>query len=359
MQIAITADCHLHPSYPERKETLKFLFQRLNELGINILIIAGDLYDKETNDYSSFDEILKNFPEINVYLIPGNHDAGLEISSFTASNLKIINHKSSENIIPINNLNFLFIPYLPEKSSMDEAIEEILSSTGKIENLVLVSHGDYITKKYEFNLYEEGIYFPLTFCAVEKYKFLKVFLGHIHKPTEYGKIFYPGSPCPVDSSEVGKRSFIIFDTNTLEVKREYIDTPYIFMQEFLTIYPFEDELNYVKENLENKIKLWNFSENELNKIKLKLIVTGYTKNKRALNEFIKKFFSEKAINLVGNEPILEVKDFRGEMFEGYFKLYENVLNELNNLELMEFEEGILVKEEVKKEILRLLFEEKS
>lgn len=356
MQVAITADCHLHPSFSERKETLVSLFEKLNKLKINYLIIAGDLYDKEINDYSDFDEILKAFPNINVYLIPGNHDPDLDIKSFTASNLKIINSQSDEKVTSIGNLNFLFIPYMPEKSSMDEVLEEYFFNNEKIENLVLVSHGDYLTKRYEFNPYEEGFYFPLTAHVVEKYGFLKVFLGHIHKPTEYGKIYYPGSPCPIDSSETGKRSFIIFDTTTLQVRREFIETPYMFFTESLIIYPFEDEIEYVKSALEERINSWRLSDNDLTKVKLRLFITGYTQNKRDLNEFIKNFFSEKKITLVGDEPILEVKDYKGEDFEERLKIYKKVLEELENFELMEFEEGTLSKEDVKKEVLKLLFE---
>ncbi len=356
MLIAITADTHLHPSYPERKEVLFSLFKKLKELKIDTLIIAGDLYDKEVNDYRDFDEILKNFPEITVYLVPGNHDPNLEISSFTSPNLKIINTKSKEKLIPIGGLNFLFLPYIPEKGSMDEAIEECLSDKKGAKNLVLVSHGDYITRNYDFNPYEDGFYFPLTSRAVEKYGFLKVFLGHIHKPIEYGKIFYPGSPCAVDISETGKRSFIIFDTSSLEVVREPLETPYIYLQETLTVYPIEHQTKYIEKFLEKKIVAWGLKEEELKKVRLKLLIRGYTQNKRELNEFIKKFFSEKNIALMGDEPLLEVKDWKGEILKEKIDFYKNILNELKKLELVEFEEGILSREDVKKEILKLLFE---
>ena len=74
MKIAITADCHLNPNYLERRDILKKIFEEINSRKIDKLFILGDLFDRAQQNYSEFDALLKEFPNIEVYLIPGNHD---------------------------------------------------------------------------------------------------------------------------------------------------------------------------------------------------------------------------------------------------------------------------------------------
>lgn len=98
MKIAITADCHLSPNHPERKQALEKILEKLKFSNINILIIAGDLFDKKAQNYSEFDEILKKFPNIFVYAIPGNHDSNLHQKFFTAKTLKVISPDSEKKL---------------------------------------------------------------------------------------------------------------------------------------------------------------------------------------------------------------------------------------------------------------------
>ncbi|MGZ5501776.1 MAG: metallophosphoesterase, partial [Nitrososphaeraceae archaeon] len=61
MKIAITADIHLktNKEYPERYNVLKNMVDQLLEEGISTLIIAGDLFDIKSQNYSLFDELCK------------------------------------------------------------------------------------------------------------------------------------------------------------------------------------------------------------------------------------------------------------------------------------------------------------
>lgn len=188
---------------------------------------------------------------------------------------------------------------------MDEAIQE-LQIDQKID--VLISHGDYITSGYEINPYEKGFYMPLSPTTVEKFKFSKVFLGHIHKPIEIGKIYYPGSPSPVDITETGKRSFIIFDTQTLEVSREYVETSWIYFDETILTYPVDDEIQRIKEKLSSMIENWLLTNDEIKKVVLRLKVRGYTRDKHQLNNEIEKFLKDKGIQIYNNSiEMSEVK----------------------------------------------------
>ena len=50
MKIAITADLHLNSKYLDRALALQNILAQLNTEGIQHLIIAGDLFDKDGDD---------------------------------------------------------------------------------------------------------------------------------------------------------------------------------------------------------------------------------------------------------------------------------------------------------------------
>ena len=63
---------------------------------------------------------------------------------------------------------------------------------------------------------------------------------------ELGKTFYVGSPCGLDINETGKRSFLILDTNNLNIIPKTVDTDYIFFNETLIALPTENEFDFIK-----------------------------------------------------------------------------------------------------------------
>ena len=100
MKIAITADLHLNPKYPERGLAFQDILRQLDAEGIPELIIAGDLFDKDGDDsaYASFLEPCRAHPSIQIHLIPGNHDS--------EQSLKNLALESSLEIAPLRSLNF-------------------------------------------------------------------------------------------------------------------------------------------------------------------------------------------------------------------------------------------------------------
>lgn len=94
MKIAITADCHLTKveDHPERYQAFENILDQLVERGIEILVVAGDLFDKGMTNYADFDKIYrkKKYQAIQIYTLPGNHDPGLEAGYFTSKNVHVI-----------------------------------------------------------------------------------------------------------------------------------------------------------------------------------------------------------------------------------------------------------------------------
>ena len=73
MKIAVTADAHLRAEagHPERYNALENVFAQTVEAGIENLIIAGDLFDKDFQDYSKFEKLCRNHTSLQLHIIPG------------------------------------------------------------------------------------------------------------------------------------------------------------------------------------------------------------------------------------------------------------------------------------------------
>jgi len=301
MKVAITSDVHLknYSESPERYNALEKIFEKIRQEGVTELIIAGDLFEKDYDNYSDFDKLCKKYKDVvKVNIIPGNHDYQIEKKFFTASNIKVI---TEPQIKEINNLPFLFVPYFFGKT-IDEVLVDFSHNHPLPGKWILIGHGDYITKSRELNPYEPGFYMPLTAKAIDNFNPTKVILGHIHKPSEFGRVIYPGSPCGLDINETGKRRFLFLDTHSLEIKHEKVETDVIYFIEIIQILPVEDEINFLSEKLRNVIQNWKLKPDELRKVKLRLVLKGYTKDKNITTQHIVRMINHRGIKFYDGEP---------------------------------------------------------
>ena len=291
MKIAITADIHLKSDgkYPERLNALKNILDQLLEENIENLIVAGDLFDLESQNYSIFDNLCKEkkYGNIQFFIIRGNHDRNISSKYFTSPNIKVFNEPG---FVTFGNLEpgFLFIPY-----SAKQSMGHFLAKHRHLpeDNWVLVGHGDYLSGIKNINEYEPGVYMPLSRLDIEYYKPAKVFLGHIHKNMQAGKVYYPGSCCSIDINETGKRSFLIVDLNDLKVYEKTIETDYIFFNETMVCMPALNEFESLKAKVARLIKEWGLSSTEILKTRIRLKVKGYTTDIKKLDLTLKDAFS--------------------------------------------------------------------
>lgn len=353
MKIAVTADVHLKSKgkYPERWNALANILDQMLSEDIKILIIAGDLFNEESRNYSEFDEFCKQVKytsnQIKFYIIPGNHDPSIKPQYFTSDNIKVFN---KPKIIQLGEpaINFFFIPYLPGKS-IGEVIAECKDN---LSNLwVLIGHGDYTAGLREPNPYEPGIYMPLTRNDVEYYNPAKVILGHIHKKINLGKIHYPGSPCGLDINETGKRSFLIINTDTLEITEKTVDTDYIFFNETLVALPTADEFDYMKKKILGMTEKWNVSENEIPKVRIRLKLKGYTSNRSRLLAVIKEALQNFTFYNNEEPDLTEVSIFDDPERIG---IVEKVREEIEKLK---WDDGITLKEDILEQALHIILKE--
>jgi DNA repair exonuclease SbcCD nuclease subunit len=277
LKISITADVHLssYEETPERYHALEdIILQSLNE-NIHKLWIIGDLFHANFDRYSDFENLAKKYPDMTFQIIPGNHDSTLSSRSLAGQNIRVFD----EPAIITEDYQFLILPYRHGKT-MGELIAERKDQLLP-KNWILLSHGDWLDGRRSFNAIESGTYMPLTRSDLERYQPARVFLGHIHAPSD-GPVFYPGSPCGLDITETGLRRFLIYDPQTNTVESREIDTDFLYQQCSIFVIPVDDEADSVRQMASEIKRKWNIREKDRQKTRIRVQASGYTRNKSEL-----------------------------------------------------------------------------
>jgi DNA repair exonuclease SbcCD nuclease subunit len=299
VRIAITADVHLttRANNPERFEALSNIFKQCAEQQIQLLIIAGDLFDSKMANYAEFEDLYKNDrpPDLTTVILPGNHDSNLEEGAILGDGLLIY---SQPTLQPLNDSRMvLFIPY-----NGNQTMGEVLASYKNElspNRWILVGHGDWIPGRIPENPYEKGLYMPLTRSDLRAYQPEMTFLGHIHLPQQEENVYSPGSPCPVDRSEIGLRHFIILDTETGEINYQPVESHVIYFNEKFVLIPLDNGLGLLQKEIQERIKGWKLPPGWEQYADISVSITGSTFENRKqivdlVNQEFKKFsFSEK------------------------------------------------------------------
>jgi DNA repair exonuclease SbcCD nuclease subunit len=305
MKIAITADVHLktETSSPERFNALRDVMNQVVKENIDTVIIAGDLFDMESRNYSLFDSICKDkkYSGLNFHIIPGNHDQLVSNKYFTADNITVYTEPKLV-FLEEGGPGFFFIPYVAGGSIGEVLAKDRSSLSGR---WLLVGHGDYLSGTKNPNSYESGMYMPLGRSDIEYYNPARVILGHIHKKMQSGKVCYPGSPCGMDINETGKRSFMVLDTNDLSFTEKTVNTDYIYFSESLLAVPVADEFEYIKKKIASMIESWDLKAEEAPMARIRISVSGYCSDLKLLQSTISqsllnyKFYNDEGPDFSG------------------------------------------------------------
>jgi len=307
MKIAITADLHLtNPEkHPERFHALENILDQMVEQGIRVLIIAGDLFDASCTNPGLFEKAVSQpkYAGIDMYIIPGNHDPVLSEGTFSLPNIKYLTRPQT---IPLaGSIPFVFIPYQGGCSMGEVLASGQFSFDGG--SWALVGHGDWLSATGRKNAYESGTYMPLSGRDLLLYKPRKVFLGHIHGRMDSLSVHYPGSPCGVDPTETGFRSFLLFDTDTWNTASSMVSTDILFFNETFTIIPLQDEEAYLRSLVDSRIRGWGLSPAHREKVRVRVKVRGYSSDRSRLARVIQEEFKDYQFIDNGQADISEVK----------------------------------------------------
>ncbi|MHA1280112.1 MAG: metallophosphoesterase family protein [Candidatus Helarchaeota archaeon] len=348
MKVAITADLHLRTKkeYPERYKAIDNILTQCVDLGINDLLIAGDLFDKDLSSYTDFEALCKKtaYKDIKIKVIPGNHDSALLNRKFVLDNFEVID---KPKIIGIDeNWKIMFVPYEANKL-MGEIIQSLFLEIGD-KKWVIVGHGDYIESVREINPYEPGIYMPLTRKDVDAFKPDRIFLGHIHQPILGDKVIYTGSPCGLNIDETGYRSFIVFDTDSNEIVKQKVENDILYFQTSLVVFPTADSLELLGIQIKDYIKGWDIKLDDEKKVRIRVKVSGYSSDRKALDKFIRKEFKNFEFE---QEPDLSNVKFADDSDRDF--IFEKCIEEVQNLKDDLKTEGL--QPEIYKSILNLIY----
>lgn len=280
MKIAVTADVHLRAGaeHPERYKALENIFEQTAAAGIENLIIAGDLFEKDFQNYSEFESLCRDHPSVQLHIIPGNHDPSISEKSITGDNIHIYTNPTA---LEFDSVTFLFIPY-EEKAKMGEKIAQLEHEIdGK--QWVLVGHGDFYGGVTELNHLEPGTYMPLSRKDLGRFKPRTVFLGHIHKPhSPANGVYYVGSPCGLDISETGHRRFVVYDTADGSMEDRVIESDVLYFTESFLVLPRDNEVPLLEEEIANRIESWNITASDHSRVQVRVEASGYAKNRSAV-----------------------------------------------------------------------------
>ena len=285
MKIAVTADVHLRERAhsPSRYAALENVFEQSRAEGIGHVIVAGDLFDRDYRSYSDFENLCRQFGDLEVHVIPGNHDPAISEKSIARDNVHVY---SEPRILELDGTAFLFLPYSPDSSMARKIAESGGPPPG--DPWVLVGHGDYYGGTREPNPLEPGTYMPLTRSEVQGLGPRAVFLGHIHKPDQWGSVCYTGSPCGLDINENGVRRFLLYDTDTGGTESRSVLTDHIYFVESFTVVPVDDEVQVLEQEIGRRIDAWGVDPADYPKVCVRVTARGYTKDRRAIRAAVER-----------------------------------------------------------------------
>lgn len=290
MKIAVTADVHLVPGddgHPERMAALRDILERLPGLGVEQLIIAGDLFDRAPQGYGEFDALCEQHPAITIDVIPGNHDANLADGHLVANNVTV---HTQPQLVRRDGRQVLFAPYI-KGAKMGEVISDF---SGELEKgcWILVGHGNYGGGLRTPDPREPGVYMPLSNRDIAHSQPALVLLGHIHLPTDQSPVFYPGSPCGLDVSETGIRRFLIVDTEDATPTPHAIHSDVIFFQEHFVVLPGAGESSRLREEIPRRIEAWSLAPDIHQRVRVRIEAEGYCENREQIRNVLAEGFSE-------------------------------------------------------------------
>lgn len=280
MRISVTADVHLRTraEHSERYNALENIFQQTITAGIEKLLIAGDLFDKDFQNYSEFEHLCEKYSTLELHIIPGNHDPSISGTSIVGDNIHIYTDPTA---LEIDSTTFLFIPY-EEKAKMGEKIAAMQQELDGKE-WVLVAHGDYYGGVKEPNPLEPGTYMPLSNKDLRRFKPRTVLLGHIHKHhSPNNNVYYAGSPCGLDISEIGRRKFLVYDTAGGTIERRDVDTDVLYFNETFLIVPRDNEVPLLEKEIVKRIEAWGNDPSDHPKVSVRVEARGYATDRSAV-----------------------------------------------------------------------------
>ena len=205
----------------DQRNVFEKVIKYIKENNIELLFIAGDLYENEYVRKSTIDYInncFKQIPNTKIFITPGNHDPYINNSYYNKyewnENVKIFTNLEKVSADNINIYGYGFTSFYSKTIDLPENLDN-----SKVN--ILLMHADLNGTSNEF-----GEYNPILESKLNNSNFDYIALGHIHKSNIEGnkKIVYPGSLISGGFDELGKHGMVVgtIDSENKDIKTEFI-----------------------------------------------------------------------------------------------------------------------------------------
>lgn len=200
-------------------ETFERIIDRVKKNNIDILIIAGDLFEDEycsIGDIKRINSTLKGLSDTRIIITAGNHDSFGEKSLYKAiewsENIYVFQGENMGNV-EFEDINTIVWGVSWEKKEEKRNLVDDIAIEKKDKTNILVVHGDTLNKN--------STYLPIDKDKISHFDY--VALGHIHKPQFIShNIAYCGSPEPLDFGEQGEHGIIEGNISNGQVVAEFV-----------------------------------------------------------------------------------------------------------------------------------------
>jgi len=296
MRLLHTSDWHIgiklgsFDYLPSQKEFANWLLEIVKTEAIDVVLVAGDIFDKpipSSDSINLVDEIFVNLLEVgvSVVVISGNHDSAerMHFCSKAMENAGLYIRTEQRNLYDVGapihierngeTVSIIPIPYLDphrvieigeaERSHgglIDEILKIRIKEVVDPSKTVVMSHA-FVAGGTESDSERKISIGGTARVATDVYKgFGYVALGHLHRPQPVGgsNMFYSGTPLQYSFSEEHQKSVRIIDIGE-DVKTHNIEIP--VGPKVVTLTDFLD-------NLISDAK-YKYAENHLVRVKLK------------------------------------------------------------------------------------------
>lgn len=236
----------------ERWEALQTLVNLGKEKKIDVLVISGDLFDKDIDAESLRPQIRELFSNtgFKVLIIPGNHDIGSYKSSmYFGEDVSVLGKLPFESIEYGDELRIVGMPFEPIQGEAllreIRTLKEILRPDKKN---ILLCHGELLGtffSRADSGAEGEGRYMPFKLSYFEGLNIDYILAGHFHSKFDVwqlknqGYFVYPGSPVSITKVEKGQRKINLFEVGG--TPREYLLDTFHFQELVVEFDPFRDQ----------------------------------------------------------------------------------------------------------------------
>ena len=285
MKIIHTADWHLgqtfygHERYREHKVFLDWLCNVISEKEIDLLLIAGDVFDSPNPSaeaqrmfYTFLTKVTTANEGLQVIVTAGNHDSAARLEApmpmldvFNTSVSGVVHFVNDEieyerMIVPLKNGGCcLAVPYLrmhdlPEADSYSEGVallyNELYKRAKERDHSPIVAMGHLQASGAEVSVGDDMEYAIIGGMEGVNAKFANegiayTALGHLHRAQRVGgreNVRYSGAPLPMSFAERNNKqsvTMVVLDSGECDIEKIVFDAPVKLISVPATFEPIE------------------------------------------------------------------------------------------------------------------------